>query len=117
MHGRPPKTAKKLIYYAWLPGSKADYVGQSVLTLYTRKMKHRDDLNRQNSSRGLDRLRATLAKHGFNRALMHALADLDQVDPVRAEMRLYEYKGFVLLEPSQNTQRQQVGLEEPRFVQ
>ncbi len=87
------------------------------MTLLFRKLKHRDDLERQNSSRGLDRFHEVCAKLGFNRQLLHAVAEFDDIDPTRTEMRIFEYKAFLLLDPSENTQHQQIGLHEHRFVQ
>ena len=45
LHGKPIAASKQVIYYAWAPGTRKDYVGQTIITLRNRKLKHKDELS------------------------------------------------------------------------
>ena len=68
--------------------------------------------------RGLDRAHRIMKKLGFGRFLFGGFADLDRVfpEPTTKQMRVFEYKGFVLVRPTMNTQDQQGYLQVKKIV-
>ena len=82
------------------------YFGQSVKTILGRKLKHRDQCS-ANRKRNVDQAHGEMNKIGFPRWLFLPVADLDGKADTTRDMRFFEFKGFLVFEPTMNQVDQQ----------
>ena len=79
-------------------------------------MKHRDELL-ETRPRGLDRCHSRMLQIGFCKYLFVGMTTLDHLDPSKKMMRMFEFKTFILFEPTENTVDQHNDYRELRLVQ
>ena len=107
MHGKPTAASRQDIYFVWAPGIRKDYVGQIIVALRNRKLKHKEELS-ECRARGLDGCHRCFKQLRFGYFLFVGIAHLDQVDEdlSRTAMRHYEWVWFHLSQPTLNSQDQ-----------
>ena len=103
MHGKPTVADKIALYDSHAPFTNKAYDGETEKGIIFRRTKHRDQLQ---SRRPLDYCHSEMQKLGFGLFLFVVVISLLGYATTKKERRYYEFKLFMLLRPTLNSQDQ-----------